>query len=143
LRENLEEGFFNEKKELMSRTANLRRLKIKQVMDRMPQNETVQDVGDKLLKRIDMTVEDEIAEAEKEKEANLEKTRMKVIAENEKQLQDMRTNLNEAMRREEKKLEEQMAIRKEQILTIKRQNLEERLKMAGEMTQEQIKELRQ
>jgi len=113
LRENLEEGFFNEKKELMSRTANLRRFKIKQVMDRMPQNETVQDVGDKLLKRIDMTVEDEIAEAEKEKEANLEKTRMKVIAENEKQLQDMRTNLNEAMRREEKKLEEQMAIRKE------------------------------
>jgi len=89
-----------------------------------------------------MTVEDEIAEAEKDMEANLEKTRMKVIAENEKQLQDMKANLNEAMRREEKKLEEQMAQRKEQILTIKRQNLEERLKMAGEMTQEQIKELR-
>lgn len=142
LRENLEDGFFNEKKDLLARTANLRRLKIKQVMARMPDNETVQEVGEKLLRRIDMTVEDEIAEAEKDMEANLEKTRMKVIAENEKQLQDMKANLNEAMRREEKKLEEQMAQRKEQILTIKRQNLEERLKMAGEMTQEQIKELR-
>ena len=134
LRENLEDGFFNEKKDLLARTANLRRLKIKQVMARMPDNETVQEVGEKLLRRIDMTVEDEIAEAEKDMEANLEKTRMKVIAENEKQLQDMKANLNEAMRREEKKLEEQMAQRKEQILTIKRQNLEERLKMAGEMT---------
>jgi len=46
------------------------------------------------------------------------------------------------MRREEKKLEEQMQSRKEQILTLKRQNLEERLKMAGDMTQAQIKELR-
>lgn len=36
-----------------------------------------------------------------------------------------------------------MNARKDQILTLKRQNLEERLKMAGDMTQEQIKELRQ
>lgn len=53
-----------------------------------------------------MTEEEEIAEADKEKEANLEKSRMKIIAENDKQLADMRTSLNEAMRREEKKLEE-------------------------------------
>ena len=44
-----------------------------------------------------MTMEEEVAEAEKEKEANLEKARMKVIAENEKQLADMRTSLNQAM----------------------------------------------
>lgn len=36
-----------------------------------------------------------------------------------------------------------MNARKDQILSLKRQNLEERLKMAGDMTQEQIKELRQ
>jgi len=46
------------------------------------------------------------------------------------------------MLKEEKKLDDQMNARKDQILTLKRQNLEERMKMAGEMTQEQIKELR-
>lgn len=35
-----------------------------------------------------------------------------------------------------------MNVRREQILTLKRANLEERLKMAGDMTAEQIKELR-
>ena len=40
------------------------------------------------------------------------------------------------MLKEEKKLDDQMNARKDQILTLKRQNLEERMKMAGEMTQE-------
>lgn len=35
-----------------------------------------------------------------------------------------------------------MNARRDQILALKKQNLEERLKMAGDMTQEQIKELR-
>jgi len=64
-------------------------------MEKLPNNETVQEVGEKLLRRIDMNIEDEIAAAEQEKEANLEKARMKIIAENEKQLADMRANLNE------------------------------------------------
>ena len=82
-------------------------------------------------------------EADKLRDANLERARMKIIAENEKQLEDLQKNLNEAMLKEEKKLDDQMNARKDQILTLKRQNLEERMKMAGEMTQEQIKELRQ
>lgn len=50
----------------------------------MPDNDVVQDVGEKLLRRIDQTLEDEIADAEKVKEQNLERARMKIIAENEK-----------------------------------------------------------
>jgi len=38
------------------------------------------------------------------------------------------------MEKEEEKLDAQMNARKDQILTLKRQNLEERLKMAGDMT---------
>jgi len=68
----------------MNRSADIKRFKLHQVMDKMPDNETVQDVGEKLLRRIDMSVDDAIDEAEKEKEANLEKARMKVIAENDK-----------------------------------------------------------
>lgn len=67
---------------------------------------------------------------------------MKIIAENEKQIDDMKKSLNEAMEKEEKKLEDQMEHRKNEILTLKRANLDERLKMAGDMTAEQIKELR-
>lgn len=95
-----------------------------------------------MLRKIDATLEEEIAEAEKLKEQNLERARMKIIAENEKQIDDMKKSLNEAMEKEEKKLEDQMEHRKNEILTLKRANLDERLKMAGDMTQEQIKELR-
>ena len=70
-------------------------------MDKMPDNDVVQEVGEKLLRRIDLTTEDEIAEAEKIKEANLERARMKIIAENEKQIDDMKASLNEAMKKEE------------------------------------------
>lgn len=105
-------------------------------MNKFPDNDVMQDVGHKLIKRIDNSVEEDIAEAEKQKEANLEIARMKIIAENDKQLDDLQRNLNEAMSKEEKKLDDQMNARRDQILTLKRANLEERLKMAGDMTQD-------
>lgn len=40
------------------------------------------------------------------------------------------------MQKEEKKLDDQMNARRDQILTLKRANLEERLKMAGDMSKE-------
>ena len=142
VREAQEEKFCEEKKDLIQRQANAKKSKIQQVMNKMPDNDTVQEVGDKLLRKIDATLEDEIADAEKAKEQNLERARMKIIAENEKQIDDMKKSLNEAMEKEEKKLEDQMEHRKNEILTLKRANLDERLKMAGDMTAEQIKELR-
>lgn len=105
-------------------------------MDKFPDNDVMQDVGDKLIKRIDNTVEEDMADAEAQKEQNLEIARMKIIAENEKQLDDLQKNLNEAMSKEEKKLDDQMNARRDQILTLKRANLEERLKMAGDMSQD-------
>ena len=44
---------------------------MQQVMDKLSDNEVVQDVGEKLLKRIDLSIEDEMAEADKDKETNL------------------------------------------------------------------------
>ena len=106
------------------------------MMNKMPDNDVVQEVGDKLLRKIDQTLEEEMADAEKTKEQNLERARMKIIAENEKQIDDMKKSLNDAMEKEEKKLEDQMEHRKNEILTLKRANLDERLKMAGDMTAE-------
>ena len=142
VREGQEEKFCEEKKDLIAKQSGMKRRKIQQTMDKMPDNEVVQEVDNKLLKRLDQSVEDEMAEADKLKDQNLERARMKIVAENEKQIDDMKASLNEAMMKEEKKLDQQMNQRRDQILTLKRANLEERLKMAGDMTAEQIKELR-
>ena len=142
VREEQEEKFCDEKKDLLERAAGAKGRKLQSVMDKARDNEIMQNVGEKLLRRINNSVEEDMADADKVKEQNLEKARMKIIAENEKQVEDLQKNLNEAMAKEEKKLEEQMNARRDEILTLKRQNLDERLKMAGELTQEQIKELR-
>jgi len=134
VRESQEETFCEEKKDIIARQAGAKKTKIETVMNKMPDNDVVQEVGDKLLRKIDITLEEEIADAEKDKERNMERARMKIIAENDKQLDDMKKSLNDAMEKEEKKLEDQMEHRKNEILTLKRANLEERLKMAGDMT---------
>jgi len=76
------------------------------VVGKYPHEQTLQKVGVKLLKRIDMTLEQEIAELEKEKEEKLERARLKIIAENEEELQLMQDNLNKAMQKEEQAMNE-------------------------------------
>lgn len=105
VREDQEEKFCDEKKELVQISGQLKRRKLQQVMDKLSDNETVQDVGEKLMKRIDASIEDEMADADKDKETNLERARMKIIAENEKQIEDMKVSLNAAMEKEEEKLD--------------------------------------
>lgn len=97
IRESQEEKFCEEKKDLIAKQSSLKRRKIQQTMDKVPDNDVVQEVGAKLLKRIDQSVEDEMADADKLKDQNLERARMKIVAENEKQIEDMKTSLNEAM----------------------------------------------
>ena len=50
---------------------------------------------------------------EKEKDEALEKAKLRIIAENDKELQDWQENLNEAMKKEEEKMEEQLGKRRE------------------------------
>lgn len=53
---------------MIQKQASAKKFKIEQVMNKMPDNDVVQEVGDKLLRKIDQTLEDEIADAEKLKE---------------------------------------------------------------------------
>jgi len=66
----------------------------------------VQEVGMKLVKRIDLSIEEELAELERKKEERVEKAKLRVIAENEEELQVMQDNLNMAMEREENLMNE-------------------------------------
>ena len=77
-------------------------------------------MGVKLLKRIDISVEQEIAELEKEKEEKLERARLRIIAENEDELQLMQDNLNKAMQKEEIVMTEQLEKRKAEIMAVKK-----------------------
>ena len=91
-----------------------------------------------------MTLEQEIAELEKEKEEKLERAKLKIIAENEEEIQLMQDNLNKAMQKEEQAMAEQLEKRKAEIMTIKKQNLEERMKLAtAEMSEDQVNNLRE
>lgn len=84
-----------------------------------------------------------MAEIEKEKEANVEKARIQLLAENEEELKTIKEELDSRMKKEEEVIEKRMGDRRDQILGLKRQNLEDRLKVvAGEMSDLQIKELR-
>lgn len=135
--------FFRERKELIQNQSQAKRAQIAAVIAKYPQEKTLQTVGLKLLKRIDMTLEQEIAELEKEKEEKLERARLRIIAENEDELQMMQDNLNKAMQREETAMNEQLEKRKVEIMAIKKQNLEDRMKMATtEMSDDQIEGLR-
>lgn len=90
-----------------------------------------------------MTVEQEIAELEKEKEEKLERARLRIIAENEDELQMMQDNLNKAMQKEEQAMNEQLEKRKAEIMAVKKQNLEDRMKLATqEMSEAQVENLR-
>lgn len=89
VREEQEEKFCMEKKDIISKQAQSKRRKLQQVMDKAPDSQVVQEVGEKLIRRIDNTLEEEMNEADKVRDANLERARMKIIAENEKQLEDL------------------------------------------------------
>lgn len=83
-----------------------------------------------------MTTQEEMNLLDAQKEENLEKAKLRIIAENEDELRLLQENLDEAVAKEEAKLNEQLEKRKEEIMGLKKANLNDRLKMfAGEMSE--------
>lgn len=139
LRQKQEATFFKERKEMITKQNGIKRAQVVAIMQKFPQEKAIQEVGQKMIKRIDNTTDDEIAELEKEKEEKIEKAKLRIIAENEDELHVMQDNLNQAMDREEQLMNDQLESRKAEIMRIKKQNLDDRLRMAtGEMSQEQV-----
>jgi len=144
LRQKQEQAFFKEKKELIAKQNGIKRAQVVAIMQKFPQEKAIQEVGAKMIKRIDNTTDDEIAELEKEKEEKIEKAKLRIIAENEDELHVMQDNLNQAMDREEQLMNDQLESRKAEIMRIKKQNLDDRLRMAtGEMSSEQVAQLKE
>jgi len=144
LRTNQEEKFFSEKRDMVSNATDQKKIKLRQAMGKAQDDKTLQEVGRKMLTRIDFTQEEEIEILEQERDQNIEKARMKIIAQNEDEIKVLQENLNAAVDAEEEKIDAQLNERREQILQMKRTNLEDRLRLfAGEMSEQQIKELRQ
>lgn len=112
-------------------------------MERFHDSPKIQEVGSKMLRRIEMSMDEEFTVLSKEKEERIEKAKLKIISENEDELNQLQKNLDEAMAKEEAVMNEQLEKRKAEILDLKKQNLDDRLRMAqGEMSDQQVTELR-
>merc|ERR1712157_419639 len=103
LRQKVEDKFCEERKKLQGKSAQLKRNDILEVMNKHKDDKTVQEVGQKMIQRIDNTLEEEMAVLEKEKDEAVEKAKIKMIAESEKELAEIQKNLDERMKEEEKK----------------------------------------
>lgn len=64
----------------------LKRNELLEVMNRCKDDKTVQDVGNKMIQRIDNTLEEEMAALDKEKDEAVEKAKMRMFAENEEEI---------------------------------------------------------
>lgn len=106
LRQSKEHAFYAERKHMNEKAAEQKKDAIRAAMARFPEDKVVQEVGRKMLSRIDATVEEEITYLEKERDEALEKARMKVIAENEDELKVLQENLNQAVAAEERKIDQ-------------------------------------
>lgn len=143
LRQSKEHSFFSERKALNEKHAENKKAAIRAVMSKFSDNSVVQELGRKMLTQIDQELDEEIEYLEKERNAVLEKARMQQIADNEEELKILQANLNNAVAAEEEKIDAQLAERREKIMQMKRTNLEDRLRLfAGEMSEQQVKELR-
>ena len=68
---------------MISQQGGIKRAQIVALMQKFPHEQALQDVGSKMIKRIDNTMEEEIADLEQEKEAKVEKAKLRIIAQNE------------------------------------------------------------
>jgi glycerate-2-kinase len=75
-------------------------------MKKYKDDAVVQEVGGKLIRKIDMSLEEEMADLNRRKEEKLERARMRIIADNEDELKDLQFTLNQAMAKEEKIMNE-------------------------------------
>jgi len=80
IRERMEKEFAQERRDLTNLSAERKKQKIRDAMERYPDDKNVQEVGLKMLKRIQNTVTEEMTEIEKETQKQLEKARLKLVA---------------------------------------------------------------
>lgn len=143
MRQKQEVTFFKERKDIINSQNQIKRAQIVALMNKFGKDKLFTEIAERMVKQIDMSHEQQIALLEREKEEKVEKAKLRIIAENEEELLIMQENLNEAMQKEEAIMNEQLDTRKQEIMRIKKQNLDDRLRMAqGEMSQDQIKLLK-
>lgn len=86
IRVRVEKNFGEEKKDLQRHCQMLKKDKIKEVMGLFNEEPLVQDIGQKMIKRIEATLDDQLKEIDDSTEAKLEEARLRIVAENEEEL---------------------------------------------------------
>ena len=84
-----EEQFCKEKKEILNASSLSKRVYVTNLMKKYKDDHVVMEVGNKMIRRIDMSLEEELTDLNRRKEEKLERARMRLIAENEDELKDL------------------------------------------------------
>jgi FKBP-type peptidyl-prolyl cis-trans isomerase 2 len=81
-----EKTFGEEKKDLHRHCQMLKKDKLKEVMELFKEEPLVIEIGAKMIKRIDATLDDQMKEIDDITEKKLEEARLRIVAENEEEL---------------------------------------------------------
>lgn len=101
---------------------------LEQIVQSLPEEPLVQEVGRKLLGRLGTGVQEEITELEKEKDEKVEAAQCKLVASSEAEVREVQRAVDAQVREEEQRVEEAMQSRMDMLRDQRRRQLEERKK---------------
>jgi hypothetical protein len=128
LREAKEEQFFKDKEALVLKDHQRKRAMLEQIVERHPEEPLVQELGKKLLGRLGKGVQEQLMDLEKERDEKIEAAQCKLVADSEAEVREVQRVVDAQVHEEEKKVEEAMQARMQQLREQRRGQLEERKK---------------
>lgn len=101
---------------------------MEKLMDQNPDEPLVQELGKKLLKRLENDQQEKLSEFAHERDENIEAAQCKLIADSEAEVLEVQRTVDAQMQEEEKRVESAMQERMQQIREQRRRQHEERKK---------------
>ena len=138
IREELENKFFKEKESTITESQSKKENLIKGIVERNKTDSLVQQIGGNLLKASSENANEEKDRLDQEKERNLEKIRLQIVASNDAEVQEMQKRIEEQMQKEKESVEIRMKQRRDEVIGDKKKKFEERMReMSGQLSQYQ------
>ena len=128
LRTQKEEKFFHEKEDLLNKDNKRKREMLESIVQSLPAEPLVQEIGRKLLGRLGVGVQEEILQLEQERDENIEAAQCKLVASSEAEVREVQRAVDAQVREEEQRIEGAMQSRMKMLRDQRRRQLEERKK---------------
>eukprot|EP00347_Sterkiella_histriomuscorum_P005935 403354701 len=127
LREKLENKFSQEKQSLYQQDLNKKQNLLEQIIENNQDDELVQQVGQQLIENTKQNTQEELQKLEQERQDNIDRIKLQIVAENEAELQDMQKKIEEQMNKEKDAVENRMKQKRDEVIGDKKRKLEEKI----------------